>query len=548
MRTARVPGRRPVAAVVSALVMLLGLLALGSAPAHAAPAGIRVVDGRVVESNGNPFVMRGVNHAHTWYQSQTRSFADIKALGANTVRVVLASGQRWTANSAQDVAAVVDRCKANKLICVLEVHDTTGYGEQAGAATLDQAADYWIGLKDVLAGQEDYVVVNIGNEPWGNSNHAGWTDATKRAIVKLRDAGFRHALMVDAPNWGQDWSNTMRDNAASVFAADPDRNTVFSVHMYGVYDTAAEVQSYLNHFVTNKLPLVVGEFGHDHSDGNPDEDAVMATARSLGIGYIGWSWSGNGGGVEYLDMVNNFDAASLTTWGNRFFKGADGIAQTSREATVYSGGTGGDTQAPTAPGAPKASGVTSGAATLTWTASTDDVGVTGYEVVRVDGSSRTVVATSATTSATVGALSANTAYTFAVRARDAAGNRSADSATVQVTTQPGGGTPGGSCAVGYRATNQWSGGFQGEIVLRNTGAAAVGNWKLEFAFADGQRISNMWGGTAAQSGGAVTVTPASYTSTVPAGGSVTLGFLATKGSVNTAPARFTLDGAVCSAL
>jgi mannan endo-1,4-beta-mannosidase len=535
---------------MAALATLVGLLALSAVPAQAraaAPAGIRVTDGRVVEGNGNPFVMRGVNHAHTWYQSQTQSFADIKALGANTVRVVLADGHRWTANSAQDVAAVVDRCKANKLICVLEVHDTTGYGEESAAGTLDQAANYWIGLKDVLAGQEDYVVINIGNEPYGNNNAAAWTDATKRAVVKLRGAGFRHALMVDAPNWGQDWSHTMRDNAASVFAADPDRNTIFSIHMYGVYDTAAEVQSYLNHFVTNKLPIVVGEFGHDHSDGNPDEDAIMATAQSLGVGYIGWSWSGNGGGVEYLDMVNGFDAGSLSTWGTRFFKGANGIAQTSREATVYSGGSGGDTQAPTAPGAPRSTAVTSSSVTLAWTASSDNVGVTGYEVVRVDGSSQTVVASSATTSATVSGLSAATAHTFAVRARDAAGNRSPNSATVQVTTSPGGGTPGGSCAVGYKVVNQWSGGFQGEIVVRNTATAPVSNWKLEFSFADGQKVSNMWGGTATQSGAAVSVAPASYSATIPAGGSVTLGFLASKGSTNAAPAQFTLNGGVCAA-
>ncbi len=171
------------------------------------------------------------------------------------------------------------------------------------------------------------------------------TGATKGAIGRLRGAGIRTALMVDAPNWGQDWSHTMRDNAASVFAADPDRNTVFSVHMYGVYDTAAEVQSYLNHFVDRHLPIVVGEFGHQHSDGDPDEDAVVATAQSLGAGYLGWSWSGNGGGIEYLDLVNDFDADSLTGWGTRLFQGANGIAATSETATVYGGGgsTGGGT-------------------------------------------------------------------------------------------------------------------------------------------------------------------------------------------------------------
>ncbi len=117
-----------------------------------------------MEGNGNDFIMRGVNHAHTWYPNETQSLADVKALGSNTVRVVLSNGHRWSENSPSDVASVIEDCKANRLICVLEVHDTTGYGEEPEAGTLDGAADYWIGLKDVLDGEEDYIIINIGNE------------------------------------------------------------------------------------------------------------------------------------------------------------------------------------------------------------------------------------------------------------------------------------------------------------------------------------------------------------------------------------------------
>ncbi|MFB6554638.1 cellulase family glycosylhydrolase [Streptomyces sp. NPDC056405] len=351
MRNPRSTRRTLIKTAGVAFAAVAGLLFSVTGPpageAEAAPTGIRVSNGRVVEANGNDFVMRGVNHAHTWYPDRTGSIADIAAKGANTVRVVLSSGDRWTRTSASEVSSLIGQCKAAKVICVLEVHDTTGYGEDGAATTLDRAADYWVGVKSALAGQEDYVVVNIGNEPFGNTGYGAWTDATKAAIGKLRSAGINHALMVDAPNWGQDWSHTMRDNAASVFAADPDRNTIFSIHMYGVYDTAAEVRSYLNHFVGNRLPVVVGEFGDQHSDGNPDEDAIMATAQSLGVGYLGWSWSGNGSGVEYLDMVNGFNPNSLTNWGNRLFNGGNGISATSKRATVYGGG--GDTGGGTAP-------------------------------------------------------------------------------------------------------------------------------------------------------------------------------------------------------
>jgi mannan endo-1,4-beta-mannosidase len=340
--------RRLFGGLAALVVAVTGVVAVAAQPAQAA-AGFTVSGSRILEANGNTFVMRGVNHAHTWYADKLGSLADIKALGANTVRVVLSSGDRWTRNEASDVTNVITQCKANRLICVLEVHDTTGYGEDSAATTLARAVDYWISIKSALAGQERYVMLNIGNEPYGNTNAAGWVADTKNAITRLRAAGFEHSIMVDAPNWGQDWTFTMRDNAASVFAADPQRNTIFSIHMYGVFDTAAEINDYLGRFITAGLPIVVGEFGFNHSDGNPDEDTIMATAQSRGIGYLGWSWSGNGGGVEYLDLVTNFNASALTSWGQRLFNGANGIKATSREATIY-GGT-----PPTSPSSPPTS-------------------------------------------------------------------------------------------------------------------------------------------------------------------------------------------------
>ncbi|WP_299530563.1 cellulase family glycosylhydrolase [uncultured Streptomyces sp.] len=511
----------------------------------AAASGLHIADGRLVEGDGSDFIMRGVNHAHTWYPGQTQSLADIKSFGANTVRVVLSDGHRWTRNGPAEVAGIVDDCKANRLICVLEVHDTTGYGEDAAAGTLDHAADYWISLKDVLAGEEDYVVVNIGNEPWGNTNPAGWTAPTVAAVQKLRAAGFAHTIMVDAPNWGQDWQGVMRANAQAVYDADTTGNLLFSIHMYSVYSTAQAVTDYLNAFVDAGLPLVIGEFGGPADQyGDPDEDTMMAAAEQLGLGYLAWSWSGNTDPI--LDLAVNFDPSRLSSWGERIFHGADGIAETSREATVFGDSTPGDTQAPTAPGTPTTSAVTATSAVLSWPAATDDVAVTGYDVVRVAGSTETAVASSTTTGVTVNGLTADTAYSFAVYARDAAGNRSARSAAVAFTTDKSGPTPGVRCSVGYRVAGEWPGGFQAEIIVRNTGTAALNGWNLGFAFADGQTVSTMWGGTPTQTGSAVSVAPAAYTASIPVNGTATLGFIGTKGSGNTAPKAFTLNGSACT--
>ncbi|MBV1849409.1 proprotein convertase P-domain-containing protein [Catellatospora sp. NEAU-YM18] len=102
---------------------------------------------------------------------------------------------------------------------------------------------------------------------------------------------------------------------------------------------------------------------------------------------------------------------------------------------VTGGGGGGDTTAPTVPGNLRATGTTSSSVSLAWDAATDNVGVTGYDVYQ----GGTLATSVSGTTATVTGLASGTAYTFTVRARDAAGNTSAASGAVTATTQTGGG-------------------------------------------------------------------------------------------------------------
>ncbi len=92
-----------------------------------------------------------------------------------------------------------------------------------------------------------------------------------------------------------------------------------------------------------------------------------------------------------------------------------------------------DTSAPTAPTALAASSVTSSSASLSWSASTDDVGVAAYDVYY--GTTRATTVT--VTSATITGLAPSTSYSFTVRARDASGNVSPPSAAVGVETLAG---------------------------------------------------------------------------------------------------------------
>ena len=110
-----------------------------------------------------------------------------------------------------------------------------------------------------------------------------------------------------------------------------------------------------------------------------------------------------------------------------------------------------DTTNPTTPGTPTASAITSSGATLSWTASTDSggSGLAGYNVYREAGATDVQVGSPTTNTFPVTGLAPTTQYQYYVRARDGAGNLSANSALVTFTTT--GGTS-GTCSVAYVIT------------------------------------------------------------------------------------------------
>jgi len=315
----------------------LVLLSLVLAPA-VSMAGFSIQNGQLVDNSGVPFVMRGINYPYTWFQSQPtqQDFAAMSATGANTVRIVLSTGGQWARVPGAQVSQVIQWARDNRMIAVLEVHDSTGWGEQTTAVPISNAAAYWTSadIRAAIDGQENFVIINIANEPFGNNTSANYVPDTMAAIQALRTAGLTHTIMIDAANWGQDWSNTMRANAMQLWNADSRRNLVFSVHMYEVYQTPAPIIAYMQAFDDMALPLVIGEFGPQNSGQPVDVETIFSQAQQRGNGYLGWSWSGNGGCCASLDMVTNF-STTFTPWGNRLVNGTNGIRATSVRPPVF---------------------------------------------------------------------------------------------------------------------------------------------------------------------------------------------------------------------
>jgi endoglucanase len=199
------------------------------------------------------------------------------------------------------------------------------------------------------------------------------------------------------------------------------------------------------------------------------------------------------------------------------------------------GGSDGDSTAPSVPGQPAAGAITANSVALSWAASTDNVGVTAYDVLR-NGS---VVATVSATSYTATGLTASTAYTFSVRARDAAGNVSAASAGRSVTTSSGGGGGDEGCSATYKTLTSWSGGFQAEVTVRNTGTAAGTAWTVNWTYPAGTTIGSLWNGVAGTP--AVTVRNAAHNGSLAAGASTTFGFVGNGSATTPAPISCTLS-------
>jgi endo-1,4-beta-xylanase len=116
------------------------------------------------------------------------------------------------------------------------------------------------------------------------------------------------------------------------------------------------------------------------------------------------------------------------------------------------------------------------------------------------------------------------------------------SSTTTATPSPSASS--GGCTVAY-SMYDWGTGATVNIAIKNDGSTAIDGWKLEFSFPGDQKITNLWNGSYAQSGMAVTITNAAYNGMITAGGTTTLGFNISYSGSNAEPTSFTLNGTAC---
>jgi hypothetical protein len=306
-------------------------------PAGTDSVGFFVSGGRLYDHDGNDFVMRGINNPLAWFQNRTSGalawLDQIASTGSNAVRLVWETD----AGDPQLLRDAIDRCIALHMVPMVELHDITG-GKDVGDPAI--MAEYYAAdpVKQILLDHEDTLLVNIANE-WDGADNI-FVQAYTDAIELLRSAGIRHTLVIDSNGYGQR-ANTVLTQGQALLDADPQHNLLFSVHMYELFRDAQTIRDTLQRAADQQLPLIVGEFGFQRADApNPPipvpYDVLLSESVRLGIGYLAWSWTGNSGGVEYLDLTATSGSAdALSAWGEGVINGPNGIRATAEPASIF---------------------------------------------------------------------------------------------------------------------------------------------------------------------------------------------------------------------
>ncbi|MDE6097977.1 MAG: glycoside hydrolase family 5 protein [Muribaculaceae bacterium] len=301
-------------------------------------AGFHVSGTKVLDAYDNEFVMRGVNYSWAW-QGNEGVIDEAARAGFNTVRIQVGSGNKWSYGSAAALEGLIKRCERAGVVCMFNVQD---YTDSSDPDDLRKAVDYWC-KSDIVAVMNRHIgstILNINNEWPAVTDQELWRDGYLEALPRIREAGYRGMMVVDCGGWGQDaWCSRY---AAEVFESDPLANTIFSIHMYQTAGHQAYYKYNLDNFRNQDLAIMIGEIAFEHKAGDysayPSGGPVawreiLQYCYENNVGWIAWSWTGNGGGAETCDIYGN---GGIQENGKCLMYGRYGMKETSAPCQVFS--------------------------------------------------------------------------------------------------------------------------------------------------------------------------------------------------------------------
>jgi hypothetical protein len=306
-------------------------------------AGLHVVGNQLLDGNGKPLRLHGVNRSGTEYAcvqgagifdgpSDDASVAAIAAWNSNIVRVPLnedcwlgingvapsAAGQNYQKAIADYVALLHKHGMAAELSLIWGAPGANLATYQPGAPDADHSPSFWTGLATTFKNDPNVILA-----PWGETIvdadcflHGGVCEATygqnntpyatagmQQAVDLIRQAGYRGVIAIPGISYANDLSQWLSHEPS-----DPLGQLVAEAHVYGknACDTTSCFDMTLGP-VAAAVPLFFGETGETYDDsdcGSTYIDTFMTWADAHGVGYEAWTWDTWGGcGVLISDYT-----------------------------------------------------------------------------------------------------------------------------------------------------------------------------------------------------------------------------------------------------
>ncbi|MCE5300533.1 MAG: glycoside hydrolase family 5 protein [Spirochaetia bacterium] len=305
------------------LSLLFVLAVLCPDPAAATPAkpsptpepyhGIQAKGRFLYDACGEKIILRGVNKMTIWTdRDKLEAFAEIAKTGANCVRIV------WTTKDGTmaGLEKAVEKCAQHKMIPIIELHDyTCKWGDEA----FNALTAYWTDNEIVamVKKHEKYLIINYGNEmgDW-QTDVEDYVKRYSEAIKKMRKAGIRVPVMIDAPKCGQDM-NPFYAYFGDIYRADPAKNTIYSIHMWWPNSPPERVQDALMTASGMDNVIVCGDFaasGVGCAPGIPYK-TILSECSKYEVGWLAWEWGPGNKDCSEMDMTKDNKFDSLYGWG-----------------------------------------------------------------------------------------------------------------------------------------------------------------------------------------------------------------------------------------
>jgi hypothetical protein len=289
--------------------------------------GFKVEGSKIIDKNGDEFLMKGVNVNGPGWCFPRGTKQDISLIADtwkfNSVRLCTATkwdswAKNYNNNETDNFDTIIEAFTKRGIVVIIENHDYTGIwpplADDGGYTTgsgdiirpLGDLKSYWINLAEKYK-DNPYVWFNIMNEPGsGNSQEDAklWYLVHDEVIAAIRAVGAENIIVLDDHGWGQ--ANGYLDRGAGYDSAvikmgpalnEKYQNLVYSLHVYDAWrDGKARFDAYFADAKALGLCVILGEYGVG-TNSLGQHNAVMNMLNSAienEIGRLYWAWDDNG--------------------------------------------------------------------------------------------------------------------------------------------------------------------------------------------------------------------------------------------------------------